>query len=113
MVTGRKENPLKWEMISTSIFLIISMLSIKEVINLVRTSCPPSLQGDLLERCGNCLVKTLHLFNVVQYLELSLKYNLAHLKKECMDIVQCSKTLFQVEGEREEREEGEREERAR
>jgi len=53
------------------------------------------LQGDLLERCGECLIKTLHLHNVIQYLELSINYALAPLRKHCLDIVQCSKTLFQ------------------
>jgi len=70
-------------------------LTENNVLGMVQCCKQFSLQGDLLDRCGECLIKTLHLYNAVQYLELSLKYGLNVLKKQCMDIIQCSKTLFQ------------------
>lgn len=70
-------------------------LTENNVLGLVQCCKQFSLQGDLLDRCGECLIKTLHLYNAVQYLELSHKYNLTVLQKQCMDIIQCSKTLFQ------------------
>jgi len=70
-------------------------LTENNVLGLVQCCKQFSLQGDLLDRCAECLIKTLHLYNAIQYLELSLKYDLTVLKKQCLEIIQCSKTLFQ------------------